>query len=216
MVMTRELWIRAVFAYLALQSALIGVWALMAPRSFYDDFPGAGRAWVAVDGPYNEHLVRDVGALNLAILVVFALAAFRPSRDLIRLAAGVTRFNFWSFIYASFICIGILAGMNSLLSRWGCQVWTARSREECATLLDSEMRPQLALIDYHLDDGETGTQLMAWLRTRLGEPVPGVVISADARPELVAEIHAAGLDYLSKPVKPAALRALLSRHLSLR
>ncbi|CRR61151.1 response regulator [Pseudomonas aeruginosa] len=110
----------------------------------------------------------------------------------------------------------ILAGMNSLLSRWGCQVWTARSREECATLLDSEMRPQLALIDYHLDDGETGTQLMAWLRTRLGEPVPGVVISADARPELVAEIHAAGLDYLSKPVKPAALRALLSRHLSLR
>ena len=89
MVMTRELWIRAVFAYLALQSALIGVWALMAPRSFYDDFPGAGRAWVAVDGPYNEHLVRDVGALNLAILVVFALAAFRPSRDLIRLAAGV-------------------------------------------------------------------------------------------------------------------------------
>ncbi|MFH0096767.1 hypothetical protein ACG3PW_32145, partial [Pseudomonas aeruginosa] len=47
-------------------------------------------------------------------------------------------------------------------------------------------------------------------------PVPGVVISADARPELVAEIHAAGLDYLSKPVKPAALRALLSRHLSLR
>ncbi len=121
---------------------------------------------------------------------------------------------------AQVLCVdnedSILAGMNSLLSRWGCQVWTARSREECATLLDSEMRPQLALIDYHLDDGETGTQLMAWLRTRLGEPVPGVVISADARPELVAEIHAAGLDYLSKPVKPAALRALLSRHLSLR
>jgi hypothetical protein len=41
-----------------------------------------------------------------------------------------------------------------------------------------------------------------------------VVISADGRQEMIAEVHAAGLDYLAKPVKPAA-RALLSRHLPL-
>ncbi|MFV3368401.1 NahK/ErcS family hybrid sensor histidine kinase/response regulator [Pseudomonas sp. NY15435] len=121
---------------------------------------------------------------------------------------------------AQVLCVdnedSILTGMNSLLTRWGCRVLTARSREECQALLDGDARPQLALIDYHLDDGELGTDLMAWLRTRLGEPVPGVVISADARPELVAQIHAAGLDFLPKPVKPAALRALLSRHLSLK
>ncbi|MDP2244084.1 PAS domain-containing hybrid sensor histidine kinase/response regulator [Pseudomonas sp.] len=110
----------------------------------------------------------------------------------------------------------ILTGMHSLLSRWGCQVWTARNRQECERLLSEDVRPHLALVDYHLDEGETGTELMAWLRTRLGEPVPGVVISADGRPELIAEVHAAGLDYLAKPVKPAALRALLSRHLTLR
>jgi signal transduction histidine kinase/CheY-like chemotaxis protein len=109
----------------------------------------------------------------------------------------------------------ILIGMNSLLTRWGCQVWTARNREECAAILSQGVRPQLALVDYHLDDGETGTQIMAWLRTQLGEPVPGVVISADGHPETVAQVHAAGLDYLAKPVKPAALRALLSRHLPL-
>ncbi|MDB6146046.1 MAG: sensory box histidine kinase/response regulator [Pseudomonas sp.] len=109
----------------------------------------------------------------------------------------------------------ILIGMNSLLTRWGCQVWTARNRAECEVLLGDGVRPDLALVDYHLDDGETGTALMAWLRTRLSSPVPGVVISADGRPELVAQIHAAGLDFLSKPVKPAALRALLSRHVSL-
>ncbi|TRO14317.1 sensor histidine kinase [Ectopseudomonas mendocina] len=118
------------------------------------------------------------------------------------------------------ICIdnedSILTGMYSLLSRWGCQVWTARNRLECEHLLSEDVHPQLALVDYHLDEGETGTELMAWLRTRMGEPVPGVVISADGRPELVAEVHAAGLDYLPKPVKPAALRALLSRHLILR
>ncbi|MFL1524461.1 NahK/ErcS family hybrid sensor histidine kinase/response regulator [Pseudomonas sp. O230] len=120
---------------------------------------------------------------------------------------------------AQVLCIdnedSILIGMNSLLTRWGCQVWTARNRDECAALLNDGVRPQLALVDYHLDDGETGTELMAWLRTRLGEPVPGVVISADGHPETVAQVHAAGLDYLAKPVKPAALRALLSRHLPL-
>ncbi|WP_285435523.1 PAS domain-containing hybrid sensor histidine kinase/response regulator [Pseudomonas sp. fls2-241-R2A-110] len=120
---------------------------------------------------------------------------------------------------AQVLCIdnedSILIGMNSLLTRWGCQVWTARNRDECAALLNDGMRPHLALVDYHLDHGETGTQLMAWLRTQLGEPVPGVVISADGRPEMVAQVHAAGLDYLAKPVKPAALRALLSRHLPL-
>ncbi|WP_342247322.1 hybrid sensor histidine kinase/response regulator [Pseudomonas sp. OTU5201] len=110
----------------------------------------------------------------------------------------------------------ILTGMHSLLSRWGCQVWTAHNRLECEHLLSEDVRPQLALVDYHLDEGETGTELMAWLRTRLGEPLPGVVISADGRAELVAEIHAAGLDYLAKPVKPAALRALIGRHVSLR
>ena len=108
----------------------------------------------------------------------------------------------------------ILIGMSSLLSRWGCEVWTARNREQCAALLEQGMRPQLALVDFHLDDGQTGTDLMAWLRTRLGEPLPGVVISADARPEVLAQVHAAGLDYLAKPIKPAALRALLNRYLS--
>ena len=49
-----------------------------------------------------------------------------------------------------------------------------------------------------------------------GPHMADVVAHTGLGPEEVAEIHAAGLDYLSKPVKPAALRALLSRHLSLR
>ncbi len=108
----------------------------------------------------------------------------------------------------------ILIGMNSLLSRWGCQVYTARDREDCSRLLEQGMRPNLALVDFHLDEGDTGPQLMAWLRTHLNAPIPGMVISADGRPEVLAQVHAAGLDYLAKPVKPAALRALLNRHLS--
>ena len=120
---------------------------------------------------------------------------------------------------AQVLCVdneeSILIGMRSLLTRWGCEVWTATDQAQCAALLAEGIRPQLALVDYHLDHGETGTELMGWLRAQLAEPIPGVVISADGRPEMVAEVHAAGLDYLAKPVKPAALRALLSRHLPL-
>jgi len=74
---------RIVLAYLALSGALVGLWAGFAPRSFYDDFPGLGRVWVAVDGPYNEHLVRDVGWLNLALMVATIWAAVTLARALV-------------------------------------------------------------------------------------------------------------------------------------
>ncbi|HET7719350.1 MAG TPA: hypothetical protein VFK43_05230 [Acidimicrobiales bacterium] len=68
--------------------AVVGGWALAFPRSFYDDFPGLGRIWVAVDGPFNEHLVRDVGALNLALGFVAALALVTASVAVSRAAGG--------------------------------------------------------------------------------------------------------------------------------
>jgi nucleoside-diphosphate-sugar epimerase len=68
--------------------APLGAWALLAPRSFYDTFPGGGHHWVSIDGPFNEHLVRDFGALNLAVAFVLLAAALRPSRTLVRVAAG--------------------------------------------------------------------------------------------------------------------------------
>lgn len=55
---------------LSVLSAQVGLWALLAPRSFFEGFPGLGHHWVGGDGPYNEHLVRDVGALYLALLVL--------------------------------------------------------------------------------------------------------------------------------------------------
>jgi len=64
----------------------VGIQAEFFPRSFYDDFP-FGRGWVAMDGPYNEHLIRDVGALNLALLVLTLGAIFVGSRAISRIAA---------------------------------------------------------------------------------------------------------------------------------
>ena len=57
-------------AALALSAALaffVGGWAFFAPRSFYDSFPGVLGTWISTDGPFNEHLIRDVGAMYLAL-----------------------------------------------------------------------------------------------------------------------------------------------------
>jgi hypothetical protein len=68
---------------IAFSTGLVGLWATAAPKSFYEDFPGAGRVWVAVDGPYNEHLVRDVGAGTLALGVALVLAAWWLDRRVV-------------------------------------------------------------------------------------------------------------------------------------
>ena len=78
---------RIVLAVLAVSGAIVGLWATFAPRSFYDDFPGGGRSWVAPDGPFNEHLVRDVGSLNLALTVLTVAAAIMLVRSLVVVAA---------------------------------------------------------------------------------------------------------------------------------
>ena len=61
--------------------AYVGLWASFWPASFYDSFPGLGRIWIAVDGPFNEHLIRDVGGLYLGLAVASAAATFSRSPD---------------------------------------------------------------------------------------------------------------------------------------
>jgi hypothetical protein len=78
---------RVALAILALSSGPIGVWATLAPRSFYDNFPGMGREWVKLDGPYNHHLVSDFGALNMALTAVTVAALVWLTPRLIQVTA---------------------------------------------------------------------------------------------------------------------------------
>jgi hypothetical protein len=71
---TKILAVKALLAWFAFYNLASGLWQFLAPRSFYDDFPGFGRRWVSVDGPYNEHLLRDFAQGNLAFGVVALVA----------------------------------------------------------------------------------------------------------------------------------------------
>ena len=66
--------VRLLLAWFAFFGLAIGSWQQLAPQSFYNDFPGFGHHWVRPDGPYNEHLLRDVGQGNMAIGTVALVA----------------------------------------------------------------------------------------------------------------------------------------------
>jgi hypothetical protein len=87
---TSPLAVRVGLVVLAVAVGEVGVWAAFFPRSFYAHFPGAGHVWVAVDGPYNQHLVRDVGQLELGLAVLFAVAAATGARPLVRAVLAVS------------------------------------------------------------------------------------------------------------------------------
>jgi hypothetical protein len=71
--------------------AEIGVWGLVSPHGFFEDFPGfGGQHWVRTLGAYNEHLVRDYAAAELGFAVLLVWAAVSFSRPLV-LAAGAAR-----------------------------------------------------------------------------------------------------------------------------
>nr|WP_298412392.1 NahK/ErcS family hybrid sensor histidine kinase/response regulator [uncultured Halomonas sp.] len=108
----------------------------------------------------------------------------------------------------------ILEGMKAMLSGWGCEVFTATSIGGAKSILRHlEEDPDAILADYHLDNEVTGLMALEALDERFEGSVPGIVITADRTEEVAEEIKRAGYHLLLKPVRPAALRALLTRTL---
>jgi Na+/proline symporter/signal transduction histidine kinase/CheY-like chemotaxis protein len=104
----------------------------------------------------------------------------------------------------------VLDGMRALLAGWGCEVAAAASVEEAWPALQGCV-PDAIVVDYRLDGGRTGIDALEALAARLGRGIPEIVVTAD-HGEAVREATAArGCSLLYKPVRPAALRALLSR-----
>ena len=105
----------------------------------------------------------------------------------------------------------ILDAMSGLLTGWGCDVKIARSLKEIARdqLLVGWL-PDIVLMDYHLDQ-TSGLDAIEWLRHNVGGHLPAVLVTADhsARVRTLAEERE--IPVITKPVKPAALRATISR-----
>lgn len=75
--MSRERVQRWPLGLIALFMLPTAIQATFVPESWYDDFP-LGRGWVPVEGgAYDEHLVRDVGVLFVALIIVTVWSVWR-------------------------------------------------------------------------------------------------------------------------------------------
>ena len=110
----------------------------------------------------------------------------------------------------------VLDSMRVLLGKWGCRVATARSLDEALeALADLDGAPDAIVADYHLDEGD-GLAAIAALRERVGLPVASILATADRSQEVREAATRADVALINKPLKPAPLRALLTRCLALR
>lgn len=79
--------IRIALIYLTVTIGFLAIWILIAPKGFYDNFPGGSVHWVSALPPYNEHLERDFGAASLGLALLTGLAAYWMERRVIQAAA---------------------------------------------------------------------------------------------------------------------------------
>jgi signal transduction histidine kinase/CheY-like chemotaxis protein len=140
------------------------------------------------------------------------LASTVPLRGPRRTAAEVDRSQLNG---VDVVCIdndtAILNGMDMVLTGWGCRVVKATDLAAAIAAIDaSGFTPRALLIDYHLDEGN-GIEAIVALRKRYGADLTAILITADRSPDVREEARAHGVLLLNKPVKPAALRALITQ-----
>jgi len=105
----------------------------------------------------------------------------------------------------------ILDGMETLLGGWGCTVLKADDlKSALAAVGETKAAPDGLLVDYHLDQG-SGIEAITALRWRFGADLPAILITADRSPHVRDEARERDIQVLNKPLKPAALRALLAQ-----
>jgi signal transduction histidine kinase/CheY-like chemotaxis protein len=107
--------------------------------------------------------------------------------------------------------LAILDGMETLLGGWGCHVLKASDlKSAIAALAAGNITPDALLVDYHLGAGN-GIDAIAALRPRFGTEPAAILITADRSPDVREAARAHGIQVLNKPIRPAALRALLAQ-----
>ena len=142
---------------------------------------------------------------------------FLPAARAARLAQGtamVPSEPAFGVLDLKILCVdnerSILEAMDGLLRHWGCDVRTALSLKQIdrERLLEG-WYPDLVLMDYHLDQ-TSGLDAIEWLRHNLGGYLPAALVTADRSPAVRTLAEDRGIAVVTKPVKPAALRAAIT------
>lgn len=106
--------------------------------------------------------------------------------------------------------LDIIAGMEALLGRWGVETITATTVDQALDKMS--LHPDVLLVDFHLHDRLDGLQALQLLRLEAPH-IQGALLTADGSDELKKAARDCGYLVLTKPVKPASLRAFLTAQL---
>ncbi len=101
-------------------------------------------------------------------------------------------------------------GTRALLDGWGCEAAVFASADEALVAASTQAIPDLLLLDYRLGD-TNGPDALPELQARWGRAVPVVLVTAERDEALRVRARAAGWGFLPKPIRPAALRALITQ-----
>lgn len=92
----------------------------------------------------------------------------------------------------------VRAGMETLLTLFGCQVMLANSTSSALDAC-SNAKPDIALVDYRLRGTDSGISTINKLRENHPK-LHAIIISGDTDPALLNELSSAGINLLNKPV----------------
>ena len=103
----------------------------------------------------------------------------------------------------------ILDGMRALLSRWQAIAMTAATVDQALALVEDHP-PDVALVDYHLHDRLDGLGVIDALRAATRRALPAALLTGDGSDAVARRARERGCPVLTKPVRPASLRAFLA------
>ena len=96
--------------------------------------------------------------------------------------------------------VGVARSMGLLLSLEGYTVVHAASRAEALRRVEGGTRPDLILCDFHLQQGQTGDQVVVELVAALGRKPPTIVLTGDISDRQIGKARAVADRILPKPV----------------
>lgn len=104
-------WVRIAMIALGVPNVAAGLWAVFAPGSWYESFPGVDPRLVAAEPPLNTHLATDAGAGLLASGTVLLVAAWLGDRR--SAALGIVAFAVFAVPHAAYHVLNPAPGLDT-------------------------------------------------------------------------------------------------------
>lgn len=96
--------------------------------------------------------------------------------------------------------IAIQNAMTSILSKWGCRVFSAGSADEAfEALVEFDTPPDVAIVDLRLRSGESGLQVIEAIQDAFDDPVPSLILTGDIAADRLKEVQASNIPIMHKP-----------------